>query len=338
MKDLRIKTLVSSLLVGITAMIILFEIQRASADTLDIRAAQQHFLHPNTPVALSGYRLPFDRRQKSVITNGPNEDWHTGTSYEASDFSPRGWADVYSAKAGTVHIRGFYQNTWGNLVVVQHDDGLYTYYGHLASPGIVGVNTPVAQGQKIGVVGCTGNCTGTHLHFEARDGLSQNNPGTGDSREHSARRIRGIGWFPWHPNANSNSGYTIRVVSPHVPNNCVNNPSIVMEWLAHNQFTHTQTEKYSWSITQFHANATPAMTVNAEHGVYQGTQNFAVPTKPKRYFIHLRAYDATNNQWATEDEIAHQGPYKVGQGCPPNLPGNYKDDVPANELDDDDDP
>lgn len=269
-----------------------------------------------------------------MITNGPNEGWHTTRSAEAIDFSPRGWSDVYAAKAGTVYIRNFYTGSWGNLMVIQHDDGLYTYYAHLNAQGIVGVGTPVAQGQKIGVVGCTGNCSGTHLHFEARDGITQSDPtNTGDSREHSARRIRGIGWFPWYINANSNSGYTVRALGPHIPNECVNDASLTMDWLAHSEFVHTQTEKYSWSITRKTADSTPQAVVNAEHGVSQGTGNLAIATKPRKYFIHLRAYDATNNEWATEDEIAHQGPYNIGTGCPATVPG-YTDDKPITESDD----
>lgn len=108
-----------------------------------------------------------------------------------------------------------------------------------------------------------------------------------------------------------------------------------MDWLDHSEFTHTQTEKYSWLITRKTADSTPAAVVNAEHGVSQGTANLAVATKPRKFFIHLSAYDATNNEWATESEIAHQGPFKIGTGCPNNLPG-YTDNKPITESDEED--
>ena len=59
---------------------------------------------------------------------------------------------------------------YGEVVVIQHDDGptkYYTLYGHMA-PGsrVVNVGEAVEQGQQIGVMGSTGCSTGQHVHFE----------------------------------------------------------------------------------------------------------------------------------------------------------------------------
>ena len=70
------------------------------------------------------------------------------------------------AAAGTVIYCGW-ESGYGNLVVIDHHNGLATAYGH-QSKIEVSCNENVAQGQVIGLSGCTGFCTGPHLHFEVR--------------------------------------------------------------------------------------------------------------------------------------------------------------------------
>ena len=73
---------------------------------------------------------------------------------------------IHAAAAGTVIWCGW-QSGYGNLVVIDHHNGLATAYGH-QSRIAVGCNQDVAQGEVIGYSGCTGFCTGPHLHFEVR--------------------------------------------------------------------------------------------------------------------------------------------------------------------------
>ena len=56
---------------------------------------------------------------------------------------------------------------YGNIVQVDMGDGWTALYAHLSRP-LVRVGALVATGQNLGVAGCTGWCTGTHLHFEMR--------------------------------------------------------------------------------------------------------------------------------------------------------------------------
>ncbi|MEU6097577.1 M23 family metallopeptidase [Streptomyces sp. NPDC047079] len=56
---------------------------------------------------------------------------------------------------------------YGNAVVVKHPGGTYSQYAHLSRID-VRVGQAVATGQRIGLVGSTGNASGPHLHFEIR--------------------------------------------------------------------------------------------------------------------------------------------------------------------------
>jgi murein DD-endopeptidase MepM/ murein hydrolase activator NlpD len=78
---------------------------------------------------------------------------------------PTGTA-IEAAAAGTVIWCGW-ESGYGNLVVLDHHNGIATAYAH-QSRIAVSCNEDVSQGQVIGYVGCTGFCTGPHLHFEVR--------------------------------------------------------------------------------------------------------------------------------------------------------------------------
>lgn len=93
---------------------------------------------------------------------------HTGLDIGASSGTA-----VKVAASGTVIWAG-YKGSLGNLVVVQHSNGVQTYYGH-CSKIYVSSGQTVSQGQTISAVGSTGNSTGPHLHFEIRvNGVAYN--------------------------------------------------------------------------------------------------------------------------------------------------------------------
>jgi len=58
-------------------------------------------------------------------------------------------------------------SSYGNIVLVRHRDGFETLYAHL-SRVLAHVGQQVWSGEEVGKAGCTGWCTGTHLHFELR--------------------------------------------------------------------------------------------------------------------------------------------------------------------------
>ena len=93
---------------------------------------------------------------------------HTGLDIATSKGTPIG-----AAAAGTVTYAGP-KGTYGNLVVIDHGNGVQTYYAHCSSISCHAGQT-VSQGQTISTVGSTGNSTGPHLHLEIRiNGICQN--------------------------------------------------------------------------------------------------------------------------------------------------------------------
>ncbi|MGQ0570268.1 MAG: peptidoglycan DD-metalloendopeptidase family protein [Armatimonadota bacterium] len=87
--------------------------------------------------------------------------------------SPRG-TPIYAARDGVVEFSGRYYG-YGKVVFLQHGGGLVTVYGH-ASELLVQPGQRVKKGQLIARVGCTGACTGSHLHFEVRVNGQPANP------------------------------------------------------------------------------------------------------------------------------------------------------------------
>ena len=74
---------------------------------------------------------------------------------------------IYATFSGRVRISEYNRGGYGNLVIIRHDNGLETYYGHL-SERMVEPEQWVEAGQIIGLGGSTGRSTGPHLHFETR--------------------------------------------------------------------------------------------------------------------------------------------------------------------------
>ena len=75
--------------------------------------------------------------------------------------------DPVMAPANGVVIKAEWQGGYGNMIEVDHGNGLTTRYGHLAKIEIQAGDV-VQRGQLIGFVGSTGRSTGPHLHYELR--------------------------------------------------------------------------------------------------------------------------------------------------------------------------
>jgi murein DD-endopeptidase MepM/ murein hydrolase activator NlpD len=89
-----------------------------------------------------------------------------GTLHPGIDIGVPSGTPVHAAAAGKVVWCGW-MSGYGNLVMIDHGGGYATAYGHNTSVA-VSCGQEVAQGQVIAYSGCTGFCTGPHVHFEVR--------------------------------------------------------------------------------------------------------------------------------------------------------------------------
>ncbi|UZP67017.1 peptidoglycan DD-metalloendopeptidase family protein [Desulfovibrio mangrovi] len=105
--------------------------------------------------------------RKDPFTGG--REWHAGVDIAADVGDP-----ISAAWDGKVIFAGEHEG-YGNLVVLQHEGGWQSYYGH-ASKLAVEVGDEIRSGRKIAEVGSTGRSTGPHLHFEIRQGELAWNP------------------------------------------------------------------------------------------------------------------------------------------------------------------
>ncbi len=95
----------------------------------------------------------------------------------ATDFGMAGGSfgkPIYAVAGGTV-LKAAYNSYNGNYILIDHGNGLVTYYGHCNSIS-VSAGQKVKQGQVIGAVGKTGYVTGPHVHFEIRVNGKQQAP------------------------------------------------------------------------------------------------------------------------------------------------------------------
>ena len=130
-----------------------------------------------------------DRLKKKLVPSVPpvNTGWFsssfgwridpfTGKNafHEGVDFMSETGIPVISAAGGVVVYAGKHPE-YGNMIEIDHGNGLSTRYAHL-SKGLVKVGDVVLRGVKIGEVGNTGRSTGPHLHFEVRYKGAPQNP------------------------------------------------------------------------------------------------------------------------------------------------------------------
>lgn len=111
------------------------------------------------PVSAAGYKIPLNHYTISSPYGNRGSEFHRGLDMAANQGEP-----IHASKKGRV-TKAEYHYSWGNVVVIEHEDGMTTLYAH-QQQYIVQPGDQVEQGQIIGYVGSTGNSTGSHLHFE----------------------------------------------------------------------------------------------------------------------------------------------------------------------------
>ena len=111
------------------------------------------------PVAMGYYSSNYGYRIDPI---SGRSTFHTGVDLIAVPGTP------VLAAAGGVVATNAYNSEYGNMIDVDHDNGLTSRYAHL-SKSLVKVGDVVMKGQVIANVGTTGRSTGPHLHFEVRE-------------------------------------------------------------------------------------------------------------------------------------------------------------------------
>ena len=86
-------------------------------------------------------------------------------AHMAIDIAAPTGSTVIAAAAGTVTWAGWKDNGGGLVISIDHGNGIVTVYNHLGSMWVA-TGATVTAGQGIAAVGCTGVCTGPHVHFE----------------------------------------------------------------------------------------------------------------------------------------------------------------------------
>lgn len=123
---------------------------------------------PSGDSSSAGFQWP----ASGPVTSEYGMRW--GRMHEGIDIGGGQGAAIVAARAGTVSHAGR-MGGYGNMVLVEHGGGITTAYAHLSSIE-ASAGQSVSQGQRLGGMGCTGSCTGTHLHFEVRVNGSAQNP------------------------------------------------------------------------------------------------------------------------------------------------------------------
>jgi len=114
------------------------------------------------------YKISDTYRTRNNPVNGKRE-FHAGVDIPA----PVG-TNIVAAESGTVIYAGW-RSGYGNVVILDHGNGMTTVYGH-NSRITVGVGQQVSKGSPIAKCGSTGNSTGNHCHFEVRINGNADNP------------------------------------------------------------------------------------------------------------------------------------------------------------------
>ncbi|HWC13662.1 MAG TPA: peptidoglycan DD-metalloendopeptidase family protein [Actinomycetota bacterium] len=126
----------------------------------DLAAMQARHSVMRLGTSATGYIWPLNGN----VTSGYGYRWgrqHTGIDIDGYSGQP-----IVASKDGRVVLAEYYSG-YGQAVVVDHGGGYATLYAHLSRFGTSN-GADIEQGEVVGYVGCTGSCTGDHLHFEVR--------------------------------------------------------------------------------------------------------------------------------------------------------------------------
>ena len=118
-------------------------------------------LKDDVHIPMAGFRLP----APGYVTSPYG--WRRNRMHKGTDIKVQVGDSIRAAWGGQIRIVGWDPRGYGYFVVMRHDNGLETVYGHLSRP-LVDEYEQVPAGYVIGLGGNTGRSTGSHLHLEFR--------------------------------------------------------------------------------------------------------------------------------------------------------------------------
>lgn len=148
-------------------------------DTLRIHPADSIYRHMWTNQRVNPYQLSVDSIKDSLYIdvrgfhmphNGyitSRFGWRKYRFHHGTDIKVQVGDSIRASWDGQVRIVGWDPRGYGYYVVIRHNNGLETVYGHLSMP-LFDENEPILSGDVLGLGGNTGRSTGSHLHYEIR--------------------------------------------------------------------------------------------------------------------------------------------------------------------------
>ncbi len=182
------------LLFGLLLSITSIKAQFISYDSLAVQAGFEK------PFILAQYDFSFAGNEEnksvgSLLTQFkfPNEGkvishfgYRSGRIHTGTDIKMLQGDTIYAAFDGKITCSKYYYG-YGNLVVIEHENNIETYYGHL-SKFLVHSGSTIKKGNPIGLAGSTGRATTSHLHFEIRENEQPYDPELVFDFEHNKMR------------------------------------------------------------------------------------------------------------------------------------------------------
>ncbi|MEW9702764.1 murein hydrolase activator EnvC [Paenibacillus sp. SI8] len=148
------------------------QVTQIAKQEAELQAKKRAASKAKSPFTYSGGKLGYPLAVQAPITsdfvNRINPVTGRPENHKGIDLGAPKGTEIRAAENGSV-IYASWMNGYGNYIILDHGNGLWTAYGHIMNDGIyVKVGDTVKRGQKIAGVGSTGQSTGNHLHFEVR--------------------------------------------------------------------------------------------------------------------------------------------------------------------------
>jgi len=134
------------------------------------RNSFSHNFHPNAQPSI----WPINGRLEDGFGKRIDPFSGEGAHHTGADIIAPTGTDVHATGDGVVSLAEW-SGGYGRLVIVDHGNGIHTYYAHLSKIEVL-PGQEIRQGQRVGLVGSSGRVTAPHLHYEVRVGTTPVNP------------------------------------------------------------------------------------------------------------------------------------------------------------------